>query len=306
MSDSEHNISRRAFADFVTEHRLPSAFESTASDYYEPLARELPSLRGERRSLLLGINGAQGTGKSTLAEFLALAAAELFGWRTAVLSIDDFYLTRAERRELADEVHHLFVTRGVPGTHDTELLAATLDKLIQLEEGQSERLPRFDKATDDRAPEDQWPVVEGPLDLIILEGWCVGSSAADPANLADPVNELETHEDADGTWRRYANARLSADYEPIFSRLDALVFLAAPSFNAILEWRIEQEHKLAQKAAGSEIMSDDEVARFIRFYERITRRNLEVIPSYADVVFELNTDHGIASASFASADSRTT
>ena len=246
---------------------------------------------------MLGINGAQGTGKSTLAEFLAMAAGELFGWRTAVLSIDDFYLTRTERRELADEVHHLFATRGVPGTHDTELLSATLDELEQLEQGQTARLPRFDKAVDDRAPEDRWPVVEGPLDLIILEGWCVGSAADDPAGLAEPVNQLESHEDADCTWRRYANARLSVDYEPIFARLDALVFLAAPSFDAILEWRIEQEHKLAERTpAGTHVMSDDEVAHFIRLYERITRHNLEEMPARADVIFRLTADHGIADA----------
>ncbi len=296
MSESKDIISSEAFAAFMADHGLPDAFESTVRDFYEPLARQLPDFRGERRTLKLGINGAQGTGKSTLAEFLALVAAELFGWRTAVLSIDDFYLTRAERRELADEVHHLFATRGVPGTHDTDLLSSTLDEVAKLEAGQTTRLPRFDKAIDDRAAEDQWPLVEGPLDLIILEGWCVGSSADEPSKLAEPVNELESHEDADGTWRRYANARLSVDYEPIFARLDALVFLAAPSFNAILEWRIEQEHKLAKRSAGSQIMTDDEVARFINFYERITRHNLETMPARADVVLTLDTSHAVVDA----------
>ena len=296
MSESKDIISSEAFGAFMADHGLPDAFESTVRDFYEPLARQLPDFRGERRTLKLGINGAQGTGKSTLAEFLALAAAELFGWRTAVLSIDDFYLTRAERRELADEVHHLFATRGVPGTHDTDLLSSTLDEVAKLEAGQTTRLPRFDKAIDDRAAEDQWPLVEGALDLIILEGWCVGSSADEPSKLAEPVNELESHEDADGTWRRYANARLSVDYEPIFARLDALVFLAAPSFNAILEWRIEQEHKLAKRSAGSQIMTDDEVARFINFYERITRHNLETMPARADVVLTLDTSHAVVDA----------
>ena len=113
------------------------------------------------------------------------------------------------------------------------------------------------------------------------------------------MNPLEDDEDPDGIWRRYANERLREDYEPIFARLDALAFLAAPSFDAILEWRIEQEHKLAQKAAsGTQIMSDEEVARFIGFYERITRRNLRAIPSRADVVFALRQDHGVAEARY--------
>ncbi len=299
MSESEQRISTETLAAFLAEQRLPSAFEATARDYYEPLARRLPAMRGDHPTLLLGINGAQGTGKSTLAEFLALATSELFGWRSAVLSIDDFYLTRVERETLADDVHPLFATRGVPGTHDTGMLSATLDELTKLGDGESARLPRFDKSIDDRASEDQWPRVTGPLDLIVLEGWCVGSSAEPPEALIEPANPLEDDEDPDGIWRTYANEQLRDVYEPIFARLDALAFLAAPSFDAILEWRIEQERKLAQKSsAGTHVMSDAEVARFIGFYERITRHNLYAIPSRADVVFTLRKDHGIAEAKF--------
>ena len=299
MSESEAQISNETIAAFLGEHRLPATFETTARDYYEPLARRLPAMHGERRTLLLGINGAQGTGKSTLADFLEVAAAELFGWRTAVLSIDDFYLTRAERQTLAEGVHPLFATRGVPGTHDAEMLSATLDELANLGDGDSARLPRFDKSIDDRARDDHWPEVTGPLDLIVLEGWCVGSSAEPPEALIEPVNVLEGDEDPEGIWRGCANDRLSFEYEPIFSRLDALVFLAAPSFNAILQWRVEQEHKLAKNAVeDTHIMSDDEVARFIGFYERITRHNLEIIPSLADVVFALDESHAVIDARY--------
>ena len=297
MSESEAQISNETIAAFLGEHRLPATFETTAREYYEPLARRLPKMRVERRTLLLGINGAQGTGKSTLADFLGIAAAELFGWRTAVLSIDDFYLTRAERRTLAEEVHPLFATRGVPGTHDAEMLSATLDELANLGDGDSARLPRFDKSIDDRAQEDDWPVVTGPLDLILLEGWCVGSSSQSPEALIEPVNGLEEEEDPDGVWRRHANERLRQEYETIFARLDALVFLAAPSFDAILDWRKEQEHKLAQKSsAGTHVMNDEEVVRFIGFYERITRNNLSMIPSRADVVFTLDRSHAVIDA----------
>ncbi len=303
MSESEARISNETLADFLTEHRLPVAFEATARQYYEPLVRRLPAVRGERHTLLLGINGAQGTGKSTLAEFLALGAAELFGWHAAVLSIDDFYLTRAERGALAEDLHPLFATRGVPGTHDTDMLSATLDELAHLKDGETAKLPRFDKSIDDRADETSWPVATGPLDMIILEGWCVGSSAESKDALIEPVNELEDDEDPDGVWRGHANEQLRTEYEPIFARLDSLVFLAAPSFDAILEWRIEQERKLAQKSsAGTHVMSDAEVARFIGFYERITRHNLDAIPSRADVVFTLDHSHAVVDAATNSAD----
>ncbi len=300
VNSPTNEISPHILAGFLSKHSLPAAFEASARRFYEPLARRLPSLRRTEFPLLLGVNGAQGTGKSTLADFLAMAVAELFDWRSAVLSIDDFYLPRDERLQLAQTVHPLFATRGVPGTHDTELIQTTLDELTSLGTGHSAVLPRFDKAVDDRAPKDEWPSVTGPLDLIVLEGWCVGSSAETEAALAEPANVLERDEDAEMRWRGYANERLRERYEPIFSGLDALVFLAAPSFEAILRWRIEQEHKLAQKAAdpGSRVMSDDEVARFVRFYERITRHNLIDIPTRADVVFTLGEDHGVTEARY--------
>ena len=72
---------------------------------------------------ILGIAGSQGSGKSTLAK----AVAERFGG--ASLSLDDVYLTKAERAAMAARVHPLFATRGPPGTHDLGLLNRLLDRL---------------------------------------------------------------------------------------------------------------------------------------------------------------------------------
>ena len=280
---------------FLVQHRLPDAFLETATSFYLPLAREIQGWRQNSSTLVIGINGAQGTGKSTLAEFLAMAADLLFGWHSAVLSIDDFYLTRSEREGLAAEIHPLLQTRGVPGTHDVELLRRTLTSLGGLESGETFLLPRFDKSIDDRAPESEWPSVEGPLDLVILEGWCVGSTAGDRSSLDTPVNDLERDEDADGHWRQWVEQRLRDDYESIFATLDRLVMLAAPSWDAVFRWRLEQEEKLAARTGGRGhgLMKATEVARFIQHYERITRRNLRGMPSRADVVLMLDEDHSV-------------
>ena len=243
--------------------------------------------------LFLGINGAQGTGKSTLADFLDMACQALFDWRSAVLSIDDFYLTRAERGALAEAVHPLFATRGVPGTHDVAMLRETLDRLLALGDGQTFALPTFDKASDDRAGLTTWRSVEGPLDLIILEGWCVGSTAQTPEALEKPINDLERVHDAEATWRTAANTALSRDYEPLFDQLDALVFLAAPSFDAIYRWRLEQERKLAGRTGGPAIMDEAAIAEFISHYERITRHNLGTLPARADVIISLDEGHAV-------------
>ena len=298
MSANDLRISERRLRAFLAHQRLPSAFRNTARRFFLPLAAGLPSLRSGSAPLLLGINGAQGTGKSTLADFLELAVAELFDWRTAVLSIDDFYLTRAERQRLASDIHPLFETRGVPGTHDTEMLATSIDRLQRLPAGAAFELPRFDKSIDERAPEATWPSVAGPLDLVILEGWCVGSTAQTARALREPVNELEREEDPDAVWRTYANEQLSSHYEPVFSALDALAFLAAPSFEAVFRWRFEQEQKLADSsdARASSVMNREQVARFIRYYERLTRHNLNTLPSRADVVLTLDEAHAVVAS----------
>lgn len=284
-------------ADFLSRHRLPAEFRRITDQHYLPLARQLPKLRNGKRPLLLGVNGAQGTGKSTLADFLQLATESMFGWHVAVVSIDDFYLTLAERKLLAEKVHPLLATRGVPGTHDTDMLAGYLEQLQQLGKDESIALPRFDKSIDDRAEESRWPVVKGPIDLIILEGWCVGTRAQSDAELQQPVNALERDDDPDGAWRRYVNDKLKAKYEPIFSKLDALVFIGAPNFDAILRWRMEQEEKLAASSpsGSSGLMNKQQITRFIQFYERLTRANLAALPDRADFVFRLDDSHAIIS-----------
>ncbi len=286
-------VDEQTLAGFLRRHDLPAAFRDVVRQHYAPLAQWLAERDRQRAPLLLGINGAQGTGKSTLADFLATTLAAVRGWRVAVLSIDDFYLTRKERRRLGDSVHPLLATRGVPGTHDTAMLAHCLDELSALRAGSTARLPRFDKAVDDRAAADTWPAVEGPLDLVILEGWCVGSLPEPDTALDAPVNDLEAREDPDGIWRRYVNRCLGVDYRGLFQRLDALVFLTVPDFDCVFRWRLEQEQKLIKRTGnrGEGLMTRDQVARFIQHFERVTRANLETLPPVADVVFEFDREH---------------
>jgi D-glycerate 3-kinase len=286
--------------EFITDRRLPESFRATAAGCYDAVANWVSERLRHDPPFLLGINGAQGTGKSTLADYLSIAISESGRQNIAVLSIDDFYLTKAERKTLAEQVHPLLAVRSVPGTHDVPMLRDCLDRLRRLRAGDRCRLPRFDKAADDRAPEVSWPEIEGPVDLIILEGWCVGSDAEPDAALGTPVNTLEKTNDRDGRWRRYVNGRLASDYAAMFATLDALVFLQAPSFDAILRWRIEQERKLAATAKphAPGIMSDDQVRDFIQYFERITRNNLETVRSNADIVLELDEYHDCVASHF--------
>lgn len=267
---------------------------------YAPLASWIAAQPRPGSALIVGINGAQGSGKSTLAALLRHLLETALGRRAVALSIDDFYLTRSGREELSRRVHPLLATRGVPGTHDVALARRTLDGLRALRAGESLALPRFVKALDDRAPERDWPSCSGPVDVVLLEGWCVGTPPQDESELAHPVNALEAAEDADGRWRRYVNEQLATSYAALFAMLGRLVFLQAPSFDVVFRWRLEQEAENASAVADpARAMTPAALKRFIAHYERLTRHALRVLPSRADVVLELDAERRIVATAYA-------
>lgn len=217
----------------------------------------------------MAIVGAQGSGKTTLAR----AAAVRFG--TAQISIDDVYLTRAEREALAGEVHPLLLTRGPPGTHDLGLLGRLIDRLSLAQPDTVTRLPDFDKRGDDRRPETEWREFRGRPAAVLVDAWCLGATPQTEAELAVPVNALEVERDPDGTWRRWVNDQLGGPYAAFADRFDAILFLAAPGFDVVLDWRCEQEADLL--GVSPEALPADErerLAVFIQHYERITRHML--------------------------------
>jgi D-glycerate 3-kinase len=245
-------------------------------------------------ALVVGLCGAQGSGKSTVAEAVEATLAGV-GVAAATLSLDDLYLTRAARQALAAQVHPLLAVRGPPGTHE---VAAGVAILRDLRAGRGARIPRFDKLADDRLPEALWREVAGPVEVVIFEGWCVGASAQAADELARPVNDLERLSDADGAWRRHVNAALAGEYHPLFGTLDMLVLLRAPDFAVVHRWRLEQEATslarrrdaagAAEPGAPARAMGAAAVAEFIQYYERLTRHMLAEMPARADLVIELD------------------
>jgi D-glycerate 3-kinase len=270
---------------FLAAERLPPAFAATIDRLYRPLADHIAGAAPR----IVGLCGPQGSGKSTGAKVLQqLLTAR--GLRTAILALDDLYLTRAERAGLAARVHPLFATRGPPGTHD---VALGLEVVHDLLHALAALLPAFDKATDDRAPRAAWQRVDGPVDIVLFEGWCVGAVAEPEDALDAPVNRLEAEEDADGLWRRHANAQLAGPYRALFGPIDSLVLIRPPDFAAVADWRLEQEHKLRARIAreggsGLRVMDDAAVRRFVQYYERTSRHIDREMPARADVVIDLD------------------
>ncbi|MAM71809.1 MAG: kinase [Gammaproteobacteria bacterium] len=283
-----------ALAEFIEQEQLPETYRDTVEQWFIPLAEDiLRRVAVNEGPFVLGINGCQGSGKSTLAALLVILFQEMTGIKSINLSLDDFYLTRAERKTLAEQVHPLLMTRGVPGTHDVPL---AMDIIAALKSGEPVAIPRFDKATDERFAANLWPQIKAPVDVIIMEGWCLGVRAQKPHELQKPLNILEAEEDAEGLWRTYVNEKLEHEYRGFFGLLDMLVMLRAPGFERVIDWRLQQEEKLAARVENKNtkrIMSRDQLIRFISHYERLTRHALSTLPDQADVVLQLRQDQSI-------------
>ncbi len=284
----------------IVDEGLPSGFRATVDTVLRPLARRIADDRRRLgRSMIAGLCGSQGSGKSTFAAVLSILL-ETMGLTTAILSLDDLYLTSGERRALARDRHPLFAIRGPPGTHDVALGERTLGALTE-DRSALVDLPRFDKASDTRLRPDARAGVKAPVDVVLFEGWCVGARPQPAHELARAINALEHDEDAEGDWRREVNRALGAEYQTLFSRLDLLVLLQAPGFEHVRAWRTLQERKLALrlKAEGraDKVMDAAALDRFIMYYERLTRWILREMPGRADVVIRLGPDHEVVEMS---------
>ena len=266
---------------------------ATTLGVYQQLAQWLES-RHRSGLRILGINGGQGSGKSTLAAWLHQYMQEQYGLNLLVLSLDDFYLSRADRTQLASEIHPLLITRGVPGTHDVTAGIAALNALQNLQAGQLYALPQFSKAQDDVLPAAQQRLIQQRPDLIVLEGWCVGTPAQRNTHLAEPLNPLERDEDSDGRWRQYVNQQLAGPYAKWFALLDAVVFLQVPGWEQMQMWRAQQEREtISANAAVGGMKTAEQLDHFMQHYQRLAEHAMRVMPGLADVTMPLNTQHEV-------------
>lgn len=279
-------------------NQLPPELSTELPRLYLPLAAWLNQQRTTGKPLLVGLNGSQGSGKSTLCKLLKWILEVAFDCHTCVVSIDDLYQTKEARQQLATEVHPLLATRGVPGTHDIPLGLKLLNRLKNPQQSKEISIPRFSKADDDRLPETDWDFVTGPVDLILFEGWCVGATPQSEEELLPPINSLEEKEDSDCSWRRYVNGQLQGPYHELFALIDLQLMLKIPDWQMVYFWRKRQEQQLAAKQSGAGVMGEVALQHFIMHYERLTKHQLQSLPEKSDLVLCLDQQQRVTKLQF--------
>ena len=259
--------------------------------FYLPLSEWIYSVYiKDRKIKIIGLSGGQGSGKSTITRILKFILKKKYGLNLCVFSIDDFYKTKSERKKMSEKDHPLFLTRGVPGTHDIQLLNNILKKFKE-KKFKNLLIPKFDKSIDDRSKKYKWQKIKKRPDIVILEGWCVGATHQKESDLKKPLNSIEKKFDQKLIWRRKVNYYLKNQYKKIFKKIDKLVYLKAPNFSYIYKWRLLQEQKMKLTLKNKKTMSKQQVKEFIMYYERITKHMIKNFYKISDMTIFLDKYH---------------
>ncbi len=251
-----------------------------------PVALNLANRRKELdRTLIQGILGSQGTGKSTLCIVLK-SVLNYLGFSVATLSIDDLYLTYAQRQALQRQDPRL-IWRGPPGTHDIDLGMQVIEQCLQQDNSTKILLPRFDKSAFNGAGDRTIPEAVNKPDILLFEGWFVGVQpiAEDCFNNLPPP--ILTSEDIQ--FAKDNNQRLKA-YLPLWQKLDSLIVLYPEDYRLSKQWRKEAEQKMI--ATGRTGMSDEECDRFVEYFWKALHPELFIKPllETADIVVKIKSD----------------
>jgi D-glycerate 3-kinase len=274
--------------------------EKMIKSFLIPVSQWISKKSNKKKTLVIGLAGGQGSGKTTISSILSIILKKYFKLNVFIVSIDDFYKTRKDRKMLSKKKHPLLMTRGVPGTHDVNLMLSFFKK-IKLKKFKSLEAPKFNKAIDDRYKKSLWYKIKTKPDVVIFEGWCVGARAQSSSQLKKPINSLEKVYDQGAKWRAHVNNQLKTKYKTLFNQLDGLLYLKAKNFNLLREWRLKQERKLwiqTKNKKNLKIMSSGDVINFMQTYQRITQQMFKDALKVSSIIMNLNSNHQIEKIKF--------
>ena len=198
--------------------------ERMLKSFLVPICFWIANKTKDKKPFFVGLAGGQGTGKTTTSSIIKIILEKYFKLNVFKISIDDFYKTRKERIILSKKIHPMLLTRGVPGTHDINMMLNFFKK-VKNKKFKSFQLPNFNKAIDDRFAKKYWYNIKKKPDVIIFEGWCVGAKHEKKSSLNKAINSMERIKDPKKVWRKYVNRQLKQKYKDLYSQLNCLIYL---------------------------------------------------------------------------------
>jgi len=303
INDCFNKVKKKCFKFISSQETKKDKFKNKdrmIKSFLIPVSFWISKKVNKRKPLIIGLAGGQGSGKTTISSILTLILQKYFKLSVFKISIDDFYKTRKDRKLLSKKKHPLLITRGVPGTHDIDLML-NFFKTVKSKKFKSTQVPKFNKAIDDRYSKSLWYKLESKPDVVIFEGWCVGARPQKNSQLKKPINSLEKVYDESTKWRSYVNNQLKTKYKKLFKQLDGLVYLKAKNFNLLKSWRLKQERKLliqTKNKKNLKIMSSGDIINFMQTYQRITQQMFKDAIKGSSVIMNLNVNHQIQNIKF--------
>ena len=302
LKEKPTNILKKKYLNFLLRQEVQTEpFHDKLGQlnfFYLPICKKIyQDYKKDKKIKIIGLAGGQGAGKSTITQIIKLILEIKYNLNVVYFSIDDFYKTSLERIKMSKNVHHLFRTRGVPGTHDTSLIKKTFINLTK-KNFKPLSIPLFDKSKDECFPKKKWQKIKIQPQIIIFEGWCVGAKPQEKKYLKKSINVLEKKHDPNLIWRSKVNLELNNEYAKIFNKINRLIFLKVPNFKCVYKWRLLQEKKLQLTSEGKKIMSPKQIRNFIMYYERITKQMLVDLTKKAHTVLYLDKKHRFTKIKF--------
>ena len=233
------------------------------------------------------VAGSQGSGKSTLSKLIKLYLEKFYSKNVIIISMDDFYLSKKQRTQLSKNIHPLFLTRGVPGTHDLELMNKKIKQILNKEF--PIYLPVFDKVSDTRKRTYKKVL---KADVIIFEGWCAGAQPVNQNYLQKNFNNLEKYKDKNFIWRNSYNKYLN-DYKKIFSQFNYFIYFQFNQWSHVLDWKYKQELELRDKK--KDLALKKYLKEFIQYYEKVSKWMHLKVPKYCNILIKLDAHQKIKS-----------
>tara|TARA_Y100000590_G_C15659416_1_gene991993 strand:+ start:617 stop:1477 length:861 start_codon:yes stop_codon:yes gene_type:complete len=235
------------------------------------------------------ISGAQGSGKTTLIKLIELNFKNFYNIKPLCISLDDFYLSIKKRNVLARKIHPFLLTRGVPGTHDTEKILEIIKQFNK--KNYPIKIPKFNKLHDNR--EKNIKKISEKKDILFFEGWCCGCQPISKIYLRKKINILEK-KDKNCIWRNYYNKKLSDEYKMIFKHFNYLIYFKINNFKDVIEWRYKQEKGLASlNSKKIKHMNKYKIKKFVTHYEKITKWMMQNKGNLANLIIKIDKNQKI-------------